>query len=80
MELIGKESVQLTSKQIDELIELIDKEELLEVEEKIEKALNKDKEMNEPKVFGSGDPATIQTAKLATPPDIKKSLKDSPQI
>lgn len=34
----------MNSKQIDELIELIDKEEILEVEDKIEKALQKDKE------------------------------------
>lgn len=41
---MGKENVKLSSKQIDELIELIDKEEILEVEDKIEKALQKDKE------------------------------------
>lgn len=37
----------MNSKQIDELIELIDKEEILEVEDKIEKALQKDKEAKE---------------------------------
>lgn len=36
--------MKLNSKQVDELIELIDKEEILEVEDKIEKALQKDKE------------------------------------
>ncbi|KAK9891833.1 hypothetical protein WA026_016632 [Henosepilachna vigintioctopunctata] len=44
IEIIGKEDVNLTDKQVDELIELIDKEEILEVEDKIEKALQKDKE------------------------------------
>ncbi|KAG5888937.1 hypothetical protein JTB14_006304 [Gonioctena quinquepunctata] len=44
IEIIGKENVKLNSKQIDELIELLDKEEILEVEDKIEKALQKDKE------------------------------------
>ncbi|XP_050303161.1 mitochondrial proton/calcium exchanger protein isoform X3 [Anthonomus grandis grandis] len=44
IEIIGKENVKLSSKQVDELIELIDKEEILEVEDKIEKALQKDKE------------------------------------
>ncbi|KAL1505373.1 hypothetical protein ABEB36_004956 [Hypothenemus hampei] len=44
IEIIGKENVKLSSKQVDELIELIDKEEILEVEDKIEKALLKDKE------------------------------------
>ncbi|CAH1099864.1 unnamed protein product [Psylliodes chrysocephalus] len=44
IEIIGKENVNLSPKQIDELIDLIDKEEILEVEDKIEKALQKDKE------------------------------------
>lgn len=35
----------LNTKQLDELIELIDKEEILEVEDKIEKALQKEKEI-----------------------------------
>lgn len=39
--------MKLNSKQVDELIELIDKEEILEVEDKIEKALQKDKETKE---------------------------------
>lgn len=41
---IGKENVNLNETQIDELIELITKEETLENEEKIEKALAKSKE------------------------------------
>lgn len=44
IETIGKDSVDLTEKQVDELIELITKEEHLENEEKIEKALAKSKE------------------------------------
>lgn len=44
IEIIGKENVNLSPKQIDELVDLIDKEEILEVEDKIEKALQKDKE------------------------------------
>ncbi|GJQ74101.1 hypothetical protein Trydic_g19023 [Trypoxylus dichotomus] len=47
IEFIGKENVQLNSKQITEIIDLIDKEEILEVEEKIEKALQKEKETSE---------------------------------
>lgn len=39
--MIGKEDVDLSSKNIDEIIELITKEEYLENEEKIEKALAK---------------------------------------
>lgn len=40
----------LNKKQIGEIIDLIDKEEILEVEEKIEKALLKDKESSEENV------------------------------
>ncbi|XP_063909422.1 mitochondrial proton/calcium exchanger protein-like [Zophobas morio] len=44
VEIIGKENVNLSDKQMDELMELLDKEEILEVEDKIEKALQKDKD------------------------------------
>lgn len=47
IEMIGKEDVKLSKKQVTELINLIDKEEVLEVEDQIQKALtkeNKDKE------------------------------------
>lgn len=48
--MIGKEDVKLSKKQMDELIELIDKEEFLEVEEQIQKALKKvETEGEEPK-------------------------------
>ncbi|KAF5302733.1 hypothetical protein FQR65_LT08475 [Abscondita terminalis] len=46
IEFIGKENVNLSSKQVDELIELLGKEEILEVEEKMEKALQKQKDLN----------------------------------
>lgn len=41
IELIGKEHVHLNTKQLDEIIELLEKEEALELEEQIEKALEK---------------------------------------
>ncbi|XP_022919534.2 mitochondrial proton/calcium exchanger protein [Onthophagus taurus] len=44
IEFIGSENVQLSAKQMSEIIDLIDKEEILEVEEKIEKALQKEKQ------------------------------------
>lgn len=47
VEAFGKDSVDLTEKQLDELMELISKEEHLENEEKIEKALAKSKEERE---------------------------------
>lgn len=46
-ETIGKENVHLTGKQIDEIVDLISKEEYLENEDKIEKALAKSKEQRE---------------------------------
>lgn len=47
IETIGKENVQLSPKQVDELIDLLDKEEELQAEDKIEKALNKSLEAKE---------------------------------
>ncbi|XP_061714054.1 mitochondrial proton/calcium exchanger protein [Cydia pomonella] len=41
VEIIGNENVNLSEKQVQELIELLDKEEILEVESKIQKALDK---------------------------------------
>ncbi|CAH0399703.1 unnamed protein product [Chilo suppressalis] len=41
LEIIGNENVHLSEKQMAELIELLDKEEILEVESKIQKALDK---------------------------------------
>ncbi|KOB70853.1 Uncharacterized protein OBRU01_12996 [Operophtera brumata] len=41
LEIIGNENVNLSEKQMSELIELLDKEEILEVESKIQKALEK---------------------------------------
>lgn len=39
--MIGKEHVQLTTKQLEEILDLMDKEEALELENQIEKALEK---------------------------------------
>uniref|UniRef100_A0A1Y9H2S9 Mitochondrial proton/calcium exchanger protein n=1 Tax=Anopheles dirus TaxID=7168 RepID=A0A1Y9H2S9_9DIPT len=47
IETIGKENVKLNAKQVDELIDLLDKEEELEAEDKIEKALTKSLEAKE---------------------------------
>lgn len=46
-ETIGKENIKLNAKQVDELLDLISKEEYLENEEKIQKALEKSKEERE---------------------------------
>lgn len=42
VELIGKEDVKLSKEQVNELVELMDKEEVLEVEEQMQKSLQKD--------------------------------------
>ncbi|KAK2583879.1 hypothetical protein KPH14_001153 [Odynerus spinipes] len=42
VELIGKEDVKLSKKQLDELIDMMDKEEILEAEEQIQKNLKKE--------------------------------------
>ncbi|KAL3278378.1 hypothetical protein HHI36_013706 [Cryptolaemus montrouzieri] len=62
IEIIGKENVNLTDKQVDELIELIDKEEILEVEDKIEKALQKGKEAQAQEKQAVAAQTTCQTS------------------
>lgn len=47
IETIGKENVNLKEKQVNEILDLIDKEEVLETEEKIEKALKKEQEQRQ---------------------------------
>lgn len=47
IETIGKENVNLKEKQLNEILDLIDKEEVLETEEKIEKALKKEQEQRQ---------------------------------
>ncbi|XP_058118687.1 mitochondrial proton/calcium exchanger protein isoform X2 [Anopheles coustani] len=77
IETIGKENVKLNAKQVDELIDLLDKEEVLEAEDKIEKALTKSleakekqkeqKEKEKEKLLELTDKATDLSA-LAPPP------------
>lgn len=47
IETISKENVNVSAKQLDELIELMAKEEILETQEKIEKALAKEQEIKD---------------------------------
>jgi LETM1 and EF-hand domain-containing protein 1 len=42
IETVGRENVNLKEKQLNEILDLIDKEEIIEMEEKIEKALKKE--------------------------------------
>lgn len=63
IETIGKDSVNLSEKQLDELIDLISKEEYLENEEKIEKALAKSLETRVNK-SDTTDETLVDTAKV----------------
>lgn len=83
IEFIGKENVHLNTKQLDELIELIDKEEILEVEDKIEKALQKEKETKsaeaskQPPATESPKDSKDKIAAAEVPPVIKPEADKS---
>uniref|UniRef100_A0A182P5R4 Mitochondrial proton/calcium exchanger protein n=1 Tax=Anopheles epiroticus TaxID=199890 RepID=A0A182P5R4_9DIPT len=84
IETIGKENVKLNAKQVDELIDLLDKEEELEAEDKIEKALTKSleakekqkeqKEKEKEKLLELTDKAT-DLSSLAPPPSLSGPTK-----
>ncbi|KAL7287017.1 hypothetical protein TKK_0018810 [Trichogramma kaykai] len=70
IELIGKEDIKLSGKQLEELMELMVKEEILEVEDQIQKTLekekNENKEDNNPddmqNLFLSDDTSSLQSS------------------
>lgn len=64
IEEIGKDTVNLTDKQVDELIDLIGKEEQIENEEKIEKALAKSIEAD--RQAASSEELTDESTKVLT--------------
>lgn len=81
-ETIGTENVNLTGKQIDEIVDLISKEEYLENEEKIQKALAKSKELREQqeqeKLEQSAKVAEpVKTTETATRSDDEKHVLDA---
>lgn len=85
--MIGQEDVKLSGKQIDELVDLIDKEEFLENEEKIEKALAKSKEQRDlqkqKEKSGKGEDGNDgdDVAKLVTKlEDAKHILEDTKSV
>uniref|UniRef100_A0A182M7Q8 Mitochondrial proton/calcium exchanger protein n=1 Tax=Anopheles culicifacies TaxID=139723 RepID=A0A182M7Q8_9DIPT len=91
IETIGKENVNLNAKQVDELIDLLDKEEELEAEDKIEKALTKSleakekqkeqKEKEKEKLLELTDKATDLSALAPPPPNpTKQQLDDGTAI
>ncbi|XP_056631899.1 mitochondrial proton/calcium exchanger protein [Diorhabda sublineata] len=79
IEIIGKENVNLSPKQIDELVDLIDKEEILEVEDKIEKALQKDKESKSAKKKESDNSEKNDNVPKSLP-DPSKSKMESQSV
>ncbi|XP_053657972.1 mitochondrial proton/calcium exchanger protein [Anopheles marshallii] len=90
IETIGKENVKLNAKQVDELIDLLDKEEELEAEDKIEKALTKSleakekqkeqKEKEKEKLLELTDKATDLSALAPPPSPTTKQLDDGTTI
>lgn len=73
--------MKLSTKQVEELIDLVDKEGILEVEDKIEKALQKDKEVKDAEKVAEKQ---LSEGKAAAPSEEKtnekteKNQKDSP--
>lgn len=75
VELIGQEDIKLSKKQVNELIDLMEKEEVLEVEDQIEKALKKEsKELKDETTteenFKNGSKSTVP----ATPVTVEKKF------
>jgi LETM1 and EF-hand domain-containing protein 1 len=77
--LVGKENVKLNKKQIDEIIDLMSKEDVIELEEQIEKALEKGNQETEETLKGkhSGKEQKEATVKAAvTAQDDRKKASD----
>ncbi|KAF5269360.1 hypothetical protein FQA39_LY08752 [Lamprigera yunnana] len=74
IEAIGKENVTLSNKQVDELVSLLEKEEILVVEDKIEKALQRQKEKKQVEAVKSEEKKTNTGEELQTS---QKDVTDS---
>ncbi|XP_012524294.1 mitochondrial proton/calcium exchanger protein [Monomorium pharaonis] len=73
VELIGKEDVKLSKEQVDELIDLMDKEEELGVEEQIQKSLQKDSMTSETeKITKATHKSTVPATPVTTEPGFGK--------
>lgn len=70
VELIGKEDVKLSKKQLDELIDMMDKEEILEAEEQIQKNLKKDSK-------SAQDTSPISTTTVKKEKKLEEEIKDN---
>ncbi|XP_015122323.1 mitochondrial proton/calcium exchanger protein isoform X2 [Diachasma alloeum] len=74
IELIGKEDVKLNKKQLNEIIDLIDKEEVLEVEDQISKALKKESKDKSPEEV---QPEKTSPVPSAPPTKSEKPLNEN---
>lgn len=83
VELIGKEDIKLSKEQVDELIGIMDKEEVLEVEEQMQKSLQKDsKASREEENIKATHKSTVPATPVTVEPgfgkeEIDDSFKDS---
>ena len=68
IELLGREHVKLSAKQINQIIDMLQKEDMLETEKLIEKKLKIEGEDAE--VGGGGEAATEAAALEVTPPPV----------
>jgi len=79
VELVGKENVKLDQKQVDEIVDLMSKEELIELEEQIEKALEKGNQKVEETVkegkSGTEEKEVTVKAHVTSQDDRKKASK-----
>ncbi|KAK0083402.1 hypothetical protein PV325_008827 [Microctonus aethiopoides] len=78
IELIGNEDVKLNKKQLNELIELMEKEEVLEVEDQIQKALQKENKemMKEESTTEKKSPVPSMPPTKASKPPSKEDLDE----
>lgn len=74
VELIGKEDVKLSKQQVNELIELMDKEEVLEVEEQMQKSLERDAKnaSKEEETIKATHKSTVPATPVTTEPRLDK--------
>jgi LETM1 and EF-hand domain-containing protein 1 len=69
LELIGKENVKLSRRQMDDLIELVNKEEAIELDEQaLRKMQRRIENRKEEKRVDEGEPALPSTPPIAIPP------------
>lgn len=75
--MIGKEDIKLSKEQVNELIEMMDKEEILEVEEQMQKSLQKDADAPQEERMKATHRSTVPATPVTTEPGFgKEELMD----